>query len=179
MSRRIPPARVDSLASADAPALDPSFLAALIRREDPSGGDLMVILERAQRHCGYLSESIIEEIARLTGIPPSRIYGVVTFYEPFSTVPPARHTICVCEGTACHVRGGDEVVRATQEILGVASGESTPDGWFHLETVACVGTCAFGPLAIIDGQLFSHLTATEMPSVIDQFRDPKGSDLHV
>ena len=107
---------------------------------------------------------MVDEIARLTGIPASRIYGVVTFYAQFSTVPSGRHKVCVCQGTACHVRGGDEVLRAVRKDLSIAPGETTPDLDFTLDTVACLGACSFAPVMTVDGQYFGKMKGSRVAS---------------
>ena len=150
--------------------IDLTPLAEIIGQKRPPASDLIPILQRVQSRYGYLPEPVIEEIARLTGIPASRIYGVVTFYAQFSTVPSGRHKVCVCQGTACHVRGGDEVLRAVRKDLSIAPGETTPDLDFTLDTVACLGACSFAPVMTVDGQYFGKMKGSRVGPILDESR---------
>jgi NADH-quinone oxidoreductase subunit E len=142
-----------------------------------SDGDLIPILQRVQNRLGYLPQPVVDEIARLTRIPASRIYGVITFYAQFSTVPSGRHKVCVCQGTACHVRGGDEVLRAVVKDLAVGPGETTPDLDFTLETVACLGACSFAPVMTVDGQYFGKMKGSRVGPILGESRsDHDGGD---
>jgi len=135
---------------------------------DPRSG-LISVLQRVQRVYGYLPEPVVQEIARLSGVPASRIYGVITFYAQFSTEPSGRHRVCVCQGTACHVRGGHSVLRAVQNRLGVRPGETTPDWDFSLETVACLGACSFAPVMTVDGQYYGKMKGSRVPTILDEY----------
>ncbi|MGD0997914.1 MAG: NAD(P)H-dependent oxidoreductase subunit E [Thermoleophilia bacterium] len=154
----------------DGDQIDLASLPEIIGCERPSPSDLIPILQRVQHACGYLPEPVVDEIARLTGIPASRIYGVVTFYAQFSTVPSGRHKVCVCQGTACHVRGGDEVLRAVRKDLSIAPGETTPDLDFTLDTVACLGACSFAPVMTVDGQYFGKMKGSRVAPILDESR---------
>jgi NADH-quinone oxidoreductase subunit E len=156
--------------------LDLSILPEIIGAERPPSSDLIPILQRVQRRYGYLPEPVVDEIARLTGIPASRIYGVVTFYAQFSTVPSGRHKVYVCQGTACHVRGGDEVLRAVVKDLSVGPGETTSDLDFTLETVACLGACSFAPVMTVDGQYFGKMKGSRVGPILDESRSGSHED---
>jgi NADH:ubiquinone oxidoreductase subunit E len=151
--------------------LDLTPLATIVDESFSSTADLIPVLQRAQAHYGYLPEVLVTEIARLTGVPASRVYGVITFYAQFSTVPKGRHTICVCQGTACHVRGAHDVLRAVEKEVGVQPGETSADLKFSLETVACLGACSFAPVMTIDGQYFAKLKASRAPALIAEVSD--------
>jgi NADH-quinone oxidoreductase subunit E len=150
--------------------IDLASLPEIIGQTRPPASDLIPILQRVQSRYGYLPEPVIEEMARLTGIPSSRIYGVVTFYAQFSTVPSGRHKVCVCQGTACHVRGGDEVLRAVRKDLSIAPGETTPDLDFSLDTVACLGACSFAPVMTVDGQYFGKMKGSRVGPILGESR---------
>jgi NADH:ubiquinone oxidoreductase subunit E len=178
MPRRIPrEARDDVAPVSSACAFDLAPLAVIVSTCGGSHADLMAVLQRAQEQYGYLPQPVIEEIARLTRIPASHVYGVITFYDPFTTVPPARHKVCVCEGTACHVRGGDELLHAAERHLGIVAGEQTQDGSFSLETVACLGACSYAPLATVDGTFLPTMAARDMPMAIAAAADAEEHDL--
>jgi len=99
-------------------------------------------------------------------VPASRIYGILTFYAQFSTVPSGRHKIFVCHGTACHVAGATRITQALEEELGVADGESTPDMEFDLGSVACMGACSQAPVMRIDEETYGNLTADQTRKAI-------------
>lgn len=114
-----------------------------------SRSDLIPLLQYTQDSYGYLPRPALEFISRSTRIPLSRIFGVATFYSQFSFVPKGKFTVKVCVGTACHVRGAEKVKSRIGELLGVKDGETTTDYRFTLESVACLGTCALGPIVVI------------------------------
>lgn len=128
--------------------------------------NLIALLRRAQEEFGYLPEVVIDEIARLTGVPASRIYGVSTFYAHFSTVPSGRHKIYVCRGTACHVAGGSRITEAFEQELGVRDGGTTDDMEFTLDSVACMGACSQAPVMRIDDETYGNLSSDEARRII-------------
>jgi NADH-quinone oxidoreductase subunit E len=134
--------------------------------EGDARANLIALLRRAQDEFGYLPETVIDEICRLTGIPASRIYGVSTFYAQFSTVPSGRHKIYVCRGTACHVAGGSRVTEAFEQELGVRDGGTTDDMQFTLDSVACMGACSQAPVMRIDDETYGNLSSDEARRII-------------
>ena len=132
--------------------------------------NLIGLLQDVQSRLGYLPREALAGISRRTKIPLSRVYGVVTFYSQFYTEPRGRHTIRCCTGTACHVNGTARVLDAVKGVLGIDEGESTPDLQFHLETVACLGTCFLAPVMMIDEQYFGQLTPRSVEKVIRSFQ---------
>jgi NADH-quinone oxidoreductase subunit E len=158
---------------AEAPAaseVDLEPIRAIVAERHGAASDLIPLLQKVQAHYGYLPAVVVGELARLTGIPQSRIYGVITFYAQFSLTPSGRHKVCVCQGTACHVRGGDEVLRAVAKDLAVGPGETTPDLDFTLETVACLGACSFAPVMTVDGQYFGKMKGSRVAPILDESR---------
>ncbi len=115
--------------------------------------NLIAILQEIQERHGYLSQEAVGTLAAVSGVSESEIYGVATFYAQFRFQPPAEHTIRVCEGTACHVRGGQQLLHDFEERLLIKAGETTADGKFGIERVACVGCCALAPVVLVDGQV--------------------------
>lgn len=178
MPRRIPsetPRHRPS--STEAPAFDLSPLEQIVAAYYTSPGDLIPVLQRAQRHYGYLPDEVAAETARLTGMPASRVYGVITFYAQFSTVPSGRHKVRVCQGTACHVRGGHGVLRAVESGLGIKAGTTSDDLEHTLETVACLGACSLAPVMTVDSQYFGKLTGAKAAVALEQMSgDGGGSD---
>lgn len=148
--------------------LDLTAVAPIVERVGHAKSDLIPILQRLQHHYGYLPAPVVSEVTRVTGIPASRVYGVITFYAQFSTEPAGRHKVCVCQGTACHVRGGHGVLRAVEGELGIRPGQTSDDLAYTLETVACLGACAVGPVMTVDGQYFGKMTSAKVTGVLEQ-----------
>lgn len=123
-----------------------------------SPGDIIPLLQRVQKAYGYLQKGVVEEISIITGIPASRIFGIATFYEQFYFEPRGKHTIRCCRGTACHVRGGRDMLDAAERTLGIRDGETTQDMLFSLETVACLGVCALAPVMVSDTTYHGKMT---------------------
>ena len=132
--------------------------------------NLIGILQETQRECGYLRKERLEEISQKLNIPLSRIYSVATYYKSFSLVPPAKHTITVCMGTACYIRGAPNVVKRISRILMVKPGETTPDLNFKLETVNCLGACALGPLVVIDDNYHANMSPQKIAKVLENYK---------
>ncbi|OHB62839.1 MAG: hypothetical protein A2168_09580 [Planctomycetes bacterium RBG_13_50_24] len=139
-------------------------------------GSLIPVLQDMQEDFGYLSEEAIEELARLMGISANEIYGVATFYTQFRFNPPGRHTIQSCQGTACHVRGGRKILNELEQRLGITAGQTTADGQFDLQRVACLGCCALAPVVAVDGKVHAQMTAKKIPSVLSQYDDKEGME---
>ncbi|MBN2382353.1 NAD(P)H-dependent oxidoreductase subunit E [bacterium] len=137
-----------------------------IRKEERTLGGLISILERIQARYGYLPENALRKVAEETGYSLVDIYGVATFYRAFSLKPRGKHLISVCLGTACHVRGAPTVADEFMRQLGIQSGETTTDKEFTLETVNCLGACALGPIAVVDGHYFSQVTKEQVSKII-------------
>jgi len=139
---------------------------ATIVEEGDAHGNLIALLQRTQNALGYVPEPAVDEIARLTGVPASRIYGIITFYAQFSTVPSGRHKIFVCHGTACHVAGATRITEALEQELDVPDGNSTADMEFNLGAVACMGACSQAPVMRIDEETYGNLSADQTRKVI-------------
>lgn len=133
-------------------------------------GFLVSLLQEAQRKEGYLSRRAMEEIARKTGASVNEVYGVASFYSQFRFTPPAKHCINVCLGTACHVKGGLNVLEAFERELNVKVGQSTPDGEFELQRVACVGCCALAPVVVIDDVVHPKTSPVQVKEMIEKQR---------
>jgi NADH:ubiquinone oxidoreductase subunit E len=153
--------------------LDLSQVEAIVAEGD-ARGNLIALLQRTQQHFGYLPEPVVNEIARLSGVPASRIFGIITFYAQFSTVPSGRHKICVCHGTACHVAGASRITEAFEQELGVAEGATTADMEFTLDKVACMGACSQAPVMRIDDDTYGNLSADQTRKIIRGLVDDLG-----
>lgn len=137
-------------------------------------GGLIALLEQVQAKYGYLPKEMLRKIASDTGRPMVEVYGVATFYKAFSLKPRGKHLISVCLGTACHVQGGPGVAAALSRELGIQPDETTLDKEFSLVTVNCLGACALGPVAVVDGRYFSKVRTSMVKDILDRSR--KGSE---
>jgi NADH:ubiquinone oxidoreductase subunit E len=147
---------------------DPAQAAKVIESQTRDHGGLISILEEIQLHYGYLPEGALRLVAEKTGRDLVDVYGVATFYRFFSLKPRGEHQISCCLGTACHVRGGALLAEEFQRQLGVKPGENTPDGKFSLETVACLGACALGPIVVGDGHYYSNVNSSRVKAIIQE-----------
>ena len=114
---------------------------------------LIEVLHAAQNSFGYLTPELLWYVASRLRLPPSRVYGVATFYNFFSLKPPGDHTVIVCEGTVCYIRGAIRIATALHDAFGAAPGETSPDGSVSVAIARCLGSCALAPIVVVDGQL--------------------------
>jgi NADH-quinone oxidoreductase subunit E len=141
------------------------------------GNSLISVLLGIQETYNYLPEEALLAVSEKMGVPILDIYGVATFYRAFSLEPRGRHTVTVCTGTACHVRGAGRIVDTVSNELGVSPGRTTDDQAFTLETVNCLGCCAIGPITVLDGEYHGQMTSQKTLSLIKRTRkaDEKSS----
>jgi NADH-quinone oxidoreductase subunit E len=132
--------------------------------------ELIPLLQAAQRELGFLPEEALLEIARFVKVPPAKVYGTATFYSQFRLQPIGRYTVRVCRGTACHVKGSDRMLGDVQDYLHITPGETTTDGLFTLETVACFGSCALAPIMVINNRVYGNLGRSMALSLLDEVR---------
>jgi len=132
-------------------------------------GQLIPLLQDIQDAYGYLPPAVLTWVSTRTGIPTSRMYGVITFYAQFYLEPHGRHTVRCCRGTACHVKGGKRIAAAVEHALGVDEGGTTEDMRYTFETVACLGTCFLAPVMMIDNDYYGQLTPDRVPSILEQY----------
>lgn len=133
------------------------------------GSGLIPSLQNIQKEFGYLPTEAIDELGDSTGISANEIYGVATFYTQFRFNPPGEHTIRVCQGTACHVRGGHQILNKVEQRLKIKAGQTTEDQKFDLERVACVGCCALAPVVVVDNKVHAQMTVKKISSVLSQY----------
>lgn len=131
---------------------------------------LIMILQEVQAEYRHLPREAMEIIGRRMDLALSQIYGVATFYKAFSLEPRGRHHLCVCTGTACHVRNSRSIVEKLERDLGIERGRTTKDGEFTLETVNCVGACALGPVVMADNRCWGHLTVAAVDKMLEGVR---------
>ncbi len=147
----------------------------VIERHGADRSATMAILGDIQARFHYLPAAALKTVAEKTGTPLVDVYGAATFYRSFSLKPKGRHCVYVCLGTACHVRGGHRVADEFERQLGIAAGETTSDEEFTFETVNCLGACALGPIAVIDGSYYTHVTTTKVKSILSEVREGRKS----
>ncbi len=134
--------------------------------------EVIPMLQAVQNEVGYLPEEAIRDIAEMIGIPESNVYGTATFYSQFYFSPRGERTVKVCLGTACHVRGGMQVMEALEREMGIDAGETTEDYKFSLERVNCVGSCALAPVVMVDDDVFGRVVPKQAKEVLEQ-SDPE------
>ena len=127
------------------------------------------LLQAIQTNYGYLPQAALVEASASTGIPLSHLFGVATFYAQFYLEPHARHTVRVCRGTACHVRGRQAIQDAVDAYLGISDGEATEDGRYGLETVACLGTCFLAPVVMVDHDYYGSVSPGQIPRILEEY----------
>jgi len=133
-------------------------------------GATIPVLQKAQEEIGYLPEDVISEIANFLGLTKNEVYGVATFYSQFRFERQGEHTVKVCQGTACYVRGGRRILGTVMQGLGIQPGETTEDYKFSLERVACFGACALAPVTVIDNTVYAKMTTAKAKQLLDEYR---------
>jgi len=133
-------------------------------------GGLIPLLEEAQSLLGYLPITVQKQISHKTNIPLSRIYGIITFYSFFTMTPRGKHTVQVCLGTACYVRGGKKNANIIEKEFGVKPGETTADKMFTYETVRCLGACGLSPVIVVDGEVYGRVKPSKIKEILEQYK---------
>ncbi|MDR3588715.1 MAG: NADH-quinone oxidoreductase subunit NuoE [Negativicutes bacterium] len=144
----------------------------ILSRYQGGKGALIPVLQEAQEAYGYLSKEVLVHIGEKMNIPTSQIYGVVTFYAQFHLRPRGQNIVRVCQGTACHVRGGKAILQALEDTLNVTAGKTTPDFLFTLETVACIGSCGLAPVMMVNDNTHGRLTPEIVPEILSRYSPP-------
>ncbi len=142
----------------------------LQRYPNASRDALIPILQEVQEHQGYLSREAVVEIGKHLRLPASKIYGVATFYNQFRFQPQGRNHIQVCRGTACHVKGSAAVLDTLKRELKIDAGQTTRDGQFSLEVVACIGACGLAPVICVNGEFHAGVTTKSIAKILDSYR---------
>jgi NADH:ubiquinone oxidoreductase subunit E len=131
--------------------------------------DLIMVLHKAQNLFGYLPRQVQEMVAEGLNVSLNEVYGVITFYNFFSTVPTGRHGVKVCLGTACYVRGGQAVLDKTQKELGIKVGGTTDDRRYSLGVVRCIGACGLAPAMLIDDDVYGRVKTTKIMEIVEKY----------
>lgn len=136
-------------------------------------GNLIMILHSIQNGEGYVPREMAMELAREMQISLARIYEVITFYNYFRLVPPGKHNVMVCTGTACYLKGSANILGEVESQLGIKEGETTEDCEYHLETVRCIGCCGMSPAMVVDGKTHGRLRSTDVVNILKTNRGAK------
>ena len=133
-------------------------------------GALIPLLQSAQDTYGFIPESAIDHISEIVGIPPADIYGVITFYSQFRLKPLGRYVVKLCDGTACHVNNSKSILTAIEEHLHLENDDTTSDGLFTLQKVACLGCCSLAPAVMINEETYGRLTPKKVTQILKEYR---------
>lgn len=144
-------------------------LRAFIDEHKALRGALMPVLQKAQEIYGYLPVEVQAMIAEGLDVPLAEVYGVSTFYSQFSLNPTGEYTISVCLGTACYVKGSGDIFNKLSEKLGIAGGETTPDGKFSLKDCRCIGACGLAPVLTVNDEVYGRLTVDDVDSILAKY----------
>ena len=136
---------------------------------------LIMILSDVQREFGYVPLDAQQIISDKTGISVAEIYGVVTFYSFFSLKPKGKYVIGCCLGTACYVKGAQQIIDKFSEILGIGPGETTEDGLFTIDALRCIGACAAAPAVTINGEVYARVKVDDVPKIVASYREKGGA----
>ena len=139
-------------------------------------GALIPVLHEVQEHFGYIPYEAQTLIAEGLDVPASEVYGVVTFYSFFSLKPNGKYVIGCCLGTACYVKGAQQIVDKFSEILGIKPGETTEDGLFTIDALRCIGACAIAPAVTINGKVYPHVEISEVQGIVDEYKAKEAAE---
>ncbi len=135
-----------------------------------SKADAIQILQDVQKKFGYISKLNLKAISEKIKVPYSHLYSIATFYKSFSLQKRGRYIIRICDGTACHIKGSAGLLEEIREYLGIGIGETTEDGLFNLETVACMGVCALAPVMVIGEHYYGNLNRAQLKDILNQYQ---------
>ena len=145
-------------------------LKAFIEEWKEKPGNLIMVLHQVQQTYGYIPREVAIEVSELLKVPLAKIYGVVTFYNFFKLQKAGKYIIQVCLGTACYLRGGDDLMKELERELGIGVNGTTPDGLFSIEAVRCLGCCGLAPVIVVNGEVHGKLDKKDIPGIIEKYR---------
>ncbi|MBN1617079.1 MAG: NAD(P)H-dependent oxidoreductase subunit E [Spirochaetales bacterium] len=135
-------------------------------------GNLIMILHQVQEEQGFISKEAATEVANRTGTPLARVYGTMSFYHFFKTVKPGKNRISVCLGTACYLKGGQDLIEECRAVLGMAETEiTTADGLFSVEPVRCIGCCGLAPVLSVNGDVYGKLNRNQIDEILNKYKN--------
>jgi len=136
-------------------------------------GSLIMLLHEVQKQIGYIPRPVSLQLAQMLEIPLARIYEVITFYNFFKLEPPGKHHVSICLGTACYLKGAPVLIEEAEKLLGVRTGQTTPDGLFYLSSVRCLGCCGLAPVMMIDEKVYGKLDKKRLGEILQGYKDKK------
>jgi NADH-quinone oxidoreductase subunit E/NADP-reducing hydrogenase subunit HndA len=148
----------------------------IIERYQDEKTPLMMILSDIQNEYGYIPLEVQELVSEKTGIPVAEIYGVVTFYSFFSLTPKGKYVVGVCLGTACYVKGSQQVLDKFAELLNIKPGQTTEDGLFTLDALRCIGACGIAPALTINGKVYPKVAIADVAKIVEEYRSLGGQN---
>ena len=148
----------------------------IISRYKDERTPLMMILSDIQKEFGYIPLEVQELVSEQIGVPVAEIYGVVTFYSFFSLTPKGKYVIGVCLGTACYVKGSQQVIDKFAELLHIQPGQTSEDGLFTLDALRCIGACGIAPALSINGKVYPKVAVSQVPAIIEEYRKMGGAN---
>lgn len=148
----------------------PDELLAFVEQWREKPGNLIMILHKMQEIYGFIPRAEAIELARVLDVPLAKIYGVITFYHFFKLTKPGRNKIQVCMGTACYLKGGNDLIQETENLLGIGVNQSTEDGEFSMEAVRCVGCCGLAPVITVNGEVYGKVAKQQLPEIYARHR---------
>lgn len=146
-------------------------LTAFIEEWKTKPGNLIMVLHKVQEEFGYIKRQAAIKVSDMLDVPLAKIYGVITFYHFFKTTKPGKYNIQVCMGTACYLKGGEDLIQELENLLGIGVNQVTDDGLFSIESVRCVGCCGLAPVAIVGGEVFGKLSKDNLPEILATYRN--------
>lgn len=145
----------------------------LLRKRKKSPRELIEVLQDIQAAHKYLPEEALRRVSQKLEVPLIEVFRVANFYKVFTLKPRGKHLLTVCMGTACHVRGAPKFLDEVLSLLNIKPGSTTEDGEFTVETVNCLGACALGPIVVLDGKYYDHMTAAKLRNLVQKTRKKK------
>ena len=140
-------------------------------KDQPKKGMEMIILQKIQEVFGYIPKEILLETSKETGIAATDLYGVASFYHQFSFNPKGKHSINICLGTACYVKGSGAVLKEIEEIIGIKDGKVTEDGKYSIDTSRCIGACGLAPVKSIDDKIYGKVTVESVRKILQDYEE--------
>jgi|SRR6056297_298136 len=134
-------------------------------------GNLIMILHKVQEEQGFISKDAGKKVAKILNVPLAKIYGVVTFYHYFRLAKPGKHNIKICMGTACYLKGGEDILSELENLLGIGVNQTTEDEHFSIEAVRCVGACGLAPVIVVDDEVYGKLTKDRLPEILAKYQE--------
>ena len=145
-------------------------LVSFIEEWRPKPGNLIMILHKVQEEFGYIPRQAAIRLSKDLGVPLAKIYGVVTFYHFFKLKKPGRNRIAVCMGTACYLKGGEDIIQELENLLGIGVNAVTEDGEFSVDAVRCVGCCGLAPVVVVNDEVYGKVKKEQMPEILAKHR---------